>query len=227
MNLVLVLRQLKTHLLVFFVLIAWQGAAQSDTGRVLPVFEVVEFREEYNPYDLDQEEIENEPNHQINEVLQKMPGINIRDYGGYGGVKTYSARGLGAQHSGVIINGVPQSLTFGGVVDLSNLPIENVASMQMGQSFTRTIPQSALTYRNANVLFIEDQNNIFSYHPKITPITYCLRVFHINLQSYFLKCSFVNSYHKQVYCQLFLELKLFLEHYHKVLVFDFLVQQHI
>lgn len=157
------MRGLKSLFKVVFTLtITCQVYGQSDTGRVLPVFKVVEVREEYNPYDVNEQELQNEPNHQVNEVLQKMPGINIRDYGGYGGVKTYSARGLGAQHSGVVINGVPQPLTFGGVVDLSNLPLENVASLQMGQSFNREIPQPALTYRNANMLFIEDQNNIFS-----------------------------------------------------------------
>lgn len=151
--------------LVCFVLWYFGGISQIDTAQSLPEFVYRDsIQEIHNPYNIGQQEIDQSSDFQVHEVLQKMPGINIRDYGGYGGIKTYAAKGLGAQHSGVVINGVPQSLTFGGVVDLSKIALENIASLQVGQNVSRIVPQSALSFRSANVLFIENQNNQFSDH---------------------------------------------------------------
>lgn len=87
----------------------------------------------------------------IGDALRRLPGITLRDYGGAGGMKTVSVRGLGAQNTGVSYDGVAlsdcqtgqidlQRYTLGGIKDLRLvvagnddvfLPARNVASAAM------------------------------------------------------------------------------------------------
>lgn len=35
----------------------------------------------------------------ISDAMRRLPGVNLRDYGGAGGLKTVSVRGLGSEHT--------------------------------------------------------------------------------------------------------------------------------
>ncbi|MDE6048846.1 MAG: TonB-dependent receptor plug domain-containing protein [Paramuribaculum sp.] len=41
----------------------------------------------------------------IGNAVRRLPGVNLRDYGGAGGLKTVSVRGLGAAHTSVALSG--------------------------------------------------------------------------------------------------------------------------
>ena len=43
---------------------------------------------------------------QLSDVLRRMVGVSLKDYGGIGGIKTVSARGLGSQFSTLTIDGI-------------------------------------------------------------------------------------------------------------------------
>lgn len=62
----------------------------------------------------------------LTDALHRMPGLNIRDYGGAGGVKTVSVRGFGSAHTGVIYDGVALSDAQTGTIDLSRYSLDNV-----------------------------------------------------------------------------------------------------
>jgi outer membrane cobalamin receptor len=51
-----------------------------------------------------------------------MPGVFLRDYGGLGGLKTISLRGLGATQTLVVWEGVPLNTALHGLFDLSMVP---------------------------------------------------------------------------------------------------------
>lgn len=65
----------------------------------------------------------------IGNAMRHMAGVNLRDYGGAGGLKTVSIRGLGAQHTGVIYDGAPLSDMQTGQIDLSRYSLENINSI--------------------------------------------------------------------------------------------------
>lgn len=65
----------------------------------------------------------------ISDALHRLPGLNIRDYGGAGGMKTVSVRGFGANHTGVIYDGVALSDCQSGKIDLSRYSLDNVGSI--------------------------------------------------------------------------------------------------
>lgn len=67
----------------------------------------------------------------IADALHRLPGINVRDYGGAGGLKTVSVRGFGAAHTGVIYDGVMLSDCQSGKIDLSRYSLDNLGSVSM------------------------------------------------------------------------------------------------
>lgn len=67
----------------------------------------------------------------ISDALHRLPGVNIRDYGGAGGLKTVSVRGFGSAHTGVIYDGIVLSDCQNGNVDLSRYSLDNVASLSL------------------------------------------------------------------------------------------------
>lgn len=67
----------------------------------------------------------------VSDALTRMPGVNLRDYGGAGGLKTVSVRGFGAGHTGVVFDGVPLSDVQSGQIDLSRYSIDNVQNVSM------------------------------------------------------------------------------------------------
>ena len=67
----------------------------------------------------------------IADAVKRLPGVNLRDYGGSGGMKTVSVRGLGAQHSGILYDGAALSEIRGGQIDLSRFSLDNMASITL------------------------------------------------------------------------------------------------
>ncbi|HRO76999.1 MAG TPA: TonB-dependent receptor plug domain-containing protein, partial [Crocinitomicaceae bacterium] len=43
--------------------------------------------------------------HDLGEVLQKLPGLTVKNFGGVGGMKTVSVRGLGSAQQQIVLDG--------------------------------------------------------------------------------------------------------------------------
>ena len=65
------------------------------------------------------------------EALRHISGITVRDYGGAGGMKTVSVRGIGARHTAVVYDGMAVSDCQTGEIDLSRFDTENMRSMSL------------------------------------------------------------------------------------------------
>ncbi len=73
------------------------------------------------------------------DLLAPLPGIFIKDYGGWSALKTLSQRGLGAEHTVVLINGMRVSNAQNGLVDLGLLASDELDRLELvrgGQSAT-------------------------------------------------------------------------------------------
>ena len=77
------------------------------------------------------EEMERLGHDGVADVLKYMSGVNVRDYGGVGGLKTVSVRGMGAKHTAVSYDGVVVSDAQSGVVDLGRFPLNNLAAVTL------------------------------------------------------------------------------------------------
>lgn len=65
------------------------------------------------------------------DALRRFAGVNLRDYGGAGGLKTVSVRGLGAAHTGVVYDGLTQSNAQEGQIDLSRFSLERMDGVML------------------------------------------------------------------------------------------------
>lgn len=67
----------------------------------------------------------------ITDALRLLPGVTLRDYGGAGGLKTVSVRGLGAAHTTVVYNGLALTDTQSGQTDLSRFAAGRLSSLSL------------------------------------------------------------------------------------------------
>lgn len=67
----------------------------------------------------------------VGNAVKRLPGVNLRDYGGAGGLKTVSVRGLGAAHTAVVYDGVTLSEARNGEIDLSRYSIDNLSNITL------------------------------------------------------------------------------------------------
>ncbi len=65
------------------------------------------------------------------EAVAGLPGVFLRDYGGLGGLKTVSIRGLGASQVLVLWEGVRLNTALHGVYDLGNLPTSFIEELEV------------------------------------------------------------------------------------------------
>lgn len=89
----------------------------------------------------------------VTDALKYMSGVNVRDYGGVGGLKTVSVRGMGAKHTAVSYDGVVVSDAQSGVVDLGRFPLNNLSALtlSMGLGGDDTM-HSAREYSSSSLL---------------------------------------------------------------------------
>ncbi len=71
------------------------------------------------------------PGSSVADALRVFSGVTVKDYGGLGGLKTVVVRSLGANHTGVFVDGVPLSDAATGQVDLGKIPLENLESIEL------------------------------------------------------------------------------------------------
>lgn len=67
----------------------------------------------------------------VSDVLKFMSGVSVRDYGGVGGLKTVSVRGMGAKHTAVSYDGIVVFDAQSGVVDIGRFPLSNLSAVTL------------------------------------------------------------------------------------------------
>lgn len=88
----------------------------------------------------------------VAEAVKFFSGVLVKDYGGIGGLKTISVRSLGANHTGIMYDGIVLGDAQGGQIDLGKFSLDNIESIQLynGQPVSNLLPARA--YASASVL---------------------------------------------------------------------------
>lgn len=91
----------------------------------------------------------------LGEASRQMAGVTLKDYGGVGGIKTISARGLSSQYSMLTLDGIPVTDCQNGQVDLGRYPLGDADNVcfSMGQSDNPL--QTARSLSAGNVMNLE------------------------------------------------------------------------
>lgn len=88
----------------------------------------------------------------LSDAIKQLPGITLKDYGGVGGMKTVSARGLGSQFSTLTIDGVAVNDCQNGQIDLGRYMLGNADYVSFANGQMQQQLQSARAYAAGNVI---------------------------------------------------------------------------
>jgi vitamin B12 transporter len=91
----------------------------------------------------------------VADAIRNFSGVNIKDYGGIGGLKTISVRGLGANHTAVLFDGIQLNDAENGQVDLGKLNLNNVQEISLYNGQPPYLLQPARSFAAASVLSIK------------------------------------------------------------------------
>ncbi len=103
----------------------------------------------------------------ISDAIRRLPGVNLRDYGGAGGLKTVSVRGLGAAHTAVVYDGIPLSDVQSGQIDLARYSLENLSSLELAAGDYDDIFIPARATASAATLIISSFGNLRISDPRL------------------------------------------------------------
>ncbi len=90
----------------------------------------------------------------IADALKYFAGVQIKDYGGLGGMKTINVRSLGAQHVGVYIDGVRITNAQNGTVDLGKFSLSTLESVSLYNANKLDRCQSASEYASGATVYL-------------------------------------------------------------------------
>lgn len=112
---------------------------------------------------LNETQIEQLAPNDLGSLLQYINGVTIKNYGGIGGMKTLSHRGLGGEHTQLIIDGLPVGDPQNGQTNLATIQLNNVEEVSLSHNNTyQLVPVSGLIKGSSIQLKTFDQQ--FSPH---------------------------------------------------------------
>ena len=92
--------------------------------------------------------------HSIADAIRYFSGVQIKDFGGIGGLKSINVRSLGSQHVGVFYDGVELGNAQNGIVDLGRFSLDNMESVSLYNGQKSATLQSAKDYASANAVYL-------------------------------------------------------------------------
>lgn len=89
----------------------------------------------------------------VADALKYFAGVQIKDYGGLGGLKTVNVRSLGAQHVGIYIDGIRVTNAQNGTVDLGKFSLSTMESVELYNANKLDNCQSASEYASGSTVY--------------------------------------------------------------------------
>ncbi len=111
---------------------------------------------------LSADELERLPSRDVADALRYFSGLQVKDYGGVGGMKTVNIRSLGASHLGVFYDGVQMGNAQNGQTDLGQLALDNVEEITLYNGQKNAIFHSASEFGHAGSVYIQTRQPVFA-----------------------------------------------------------------
>lgn len=108
----------------------------------------------------------------VADALRYFAGVQVKDYGGVGGIKTVNIRSMGTNHTGVVYDGVELGNAQNGQIDLGQFSLDNVEALSLYNGQKSEILQPARDYGSAGTIYIRTRTPKFvgneTYHVRGT-----------------------------------------------------------
>ncbi len=144
---------------------------QKDSVKITELEEIITFgkkqKETVIPYQkLSGKELENLNSVSVADALRYFSGVQLKDYGGIGGMKTVNIRGMGSQHVGVFYDGIELGNAQNGTVDLGKFSLDNMESISLYNGQKGQIFQSAKDFGSAGSIYMVTKRPVFTGEKK-------------------------------------------------------------
>ena len=142
-------------------LLLWHPVLADETGsdsvrliREVTVSSRIRHHETITPQTLHADQLAKVGAHSVADALRWMSGVQLKDYGGMGGLKTVNLRSMGSQHVGIYYDGIELGNAQNGVIDLGQFSLDNVEEISVYQGNRSAILQTASDFANAGSIYI-------------------------------------------------------------------------
>lgn len=107
----------------------------------------------------------------VADAIRVFGGIQLKDYGGVGGLKTVNVRSMGSEHTGVFIDGIQIGNAQNAQVDLGRFSTEDLASISLCSGLNEGVLLSAKEYSSGASVYLHTARPDFSdgrsFHGKV------------------------------------------------------------
>ena len=157
------------RLLLFF--LTWSGVsmlhAQHSTDSLQRLDEVLvtarTLQKEIIPVQrLSGERLRQLGSHNVADALRYFSGVQLKDYGGIGGLKTINVRSMGTNHVGVFYDGIELGNAQNGTVDLGRFSLDNMESVTLYNGQKSAVFQSAKDFGSAGTIYLQTRTPRFT-----------------------------------------------------------------
>lgn len=91
----------------------------------------------------------------VADALRFFSGVQLKDYGGVGGIKTINIRSMGTNHVGVFYDGIELANAQNGQVDLGMFSLDNMQSISLYNGQKSQIFQTAKEFASAGSVYLQ------------------------------------------------------------------------
>jgi vitamin B12 transporter len=92
--------------------------------------------------------------HSVADALRYFAGVQIKDYGGIGGLKTVNIRSMGTNHVGVFYDGIELGNAQNGIIDLGRFSLDNMEAISLYNGQKSAIFQPAKDFASASSIYM-------------------------------------------------------------------------
>lgn len=108
----------------------------------------------------------------VADALRYFSGVQVKDYGGVGGIKTINVRSMGTNHTAVSYDGVMLGNAQNGQIDLGQFSLDNIEVISLYNGNKTDILQPARDFGSAASVYIRTRRPEFkgneTYHARAT-----------------------------------------------------------
>ncbi|WP_347219601.1 TonB-dependent receptor [Chryseobacterium sp.] len=112
------------------------------------------------------EELERLNSHSVADALRYFSGVQIKDYGGMGGLKTVNIRSMGSQHVGVFYDGIQLGNAQNGLVDLGRYSLDDLEEISLYNGQKSEIFQPAKDFGSSGSIYLQPKTPLFTGNRK-------------------------------------------------------------
>lgn len=103
--------------------------------------------------------------HSVADAIRYFAGVQVKDYGGIGGLKTVNVRSLGARHTGIFYDGIKIENAQNGQVDLGKYSLDNLEELSVYNAQKSGTLQSASEYASSASVYLRTRVPTFENGP--------------------------------------------------------------